>query len=170
MWATAMYAAYTCFHHRRPLNAILVVGLLLVANISMTLFPQLAYLVIFSLAALFLLIRFHTLDEQADWLRRRIGDPSAISGLYLRGGTIFIVAAVTGALLLTTVASSRPLAGMWTDMSGRLLEVSQAIERFLPQSGNTPSLGPSFGSDRRHPRLLAEQREPGPDRGGAVRH
>jgi hypothetical protein len=86
MWATGMYAAYTCFQHRRPLNAILVVGLLLVANVWMTLFPQLVYLVIFSLAALFLLIRFHTLEEQADWLRRRIGDPSAISRLYLRGG------------------------------------------------------------------------------------
>jgi transglutaminase-like putative cysteine protease len=147
MWATAMYAAYACFHHHRPLNAILVVGLLLVANVAMTLFPQLVYLVIFSLAALFLLIRFHTLEEQADWLRRRIGDPSAISGLYLRGGTIFIVGAVTGSLLLTMVASSAPLAGMWTGMSGRLIEWTRAIERFLPASGNAPSLGPSFGSE-----------------------
>jgi len=146
MWGTAMYAAYTCFHHRRPLNAILVVGLLLVGNIALTLSPQLVYLVIFTLAALFLLIRFHTLEEQADWIRRRIGDPGAISGLYLRGGTIFIVTAVSASLLLTTVASSAPLAGMWTGMTGRLIEWSQAIERFLPASGNAPSLGPAFGS------------------------
>jgi transglutaminase-like putative cysteine protease len=147
MWATAMYAAYTCFHHRRPLNAIIVVGLALVINVGMTLIPQLAYVVIFTLAALFLLIRFHTLEEQADWLRRRIGDPSAIGGLYLRGGTIFVVAAVTGALILTSVAASAPLAGMWTGMAGNLIEWSRAIERFLPASGNSPSLGPSFGSE-----------------------
>ncbi len=146
MWGTAMYAAYTSFGHRRPLQAIVVVGLLLIGNIWLTLYDQLAYLIVFSLAALFLLIRFHTLEEQADWVRRRIGDPSAISGLYLRGGTIFIVAAVTGALILTTLASSAPLAGMWTNMNGRLIEWSRAIERFLPSSGNTPSLGPSFGT------------------------
>ena len=62
--------------------------------------------------------RFHTFDEQADWLRRRIGDPSAIAGLYLRGGTLFIVAAVVGSLLLTNVAASAPLSGAWTDMGG----------------------------------------------------
>lgn len=146
MWGTAMFAAYASVHHRRPLGAIVVVGALLVGNIGLTLEQQLPYLVIFSMAALFLLIRFHTLDEQAEWVRRRIGDPTAIAGLYLRGGTIFIVAAVVSALILTTVASSQPLAGMWTGMNSRLIEWSQAISRFLPDSPNGPSLGPSFGS------------------------
>ena len=87
-------------------------GLLLIGNIWLTLDDHLAYLVAFSLAALFLLIRFHTLDEQADWVRRRIGDPAAIAGLYLRGGTIFIVAAVAGAFVLTTVARRRRSTGV----------------------------------------------------------
>lgn len=146
MWGTAMYAAFASFGQRRPLQAIVVVGLLLIGNIWLTLDDHIAYLIVFSLAALLLLVRFHTLDEQADWVRRRIGDPATIAGLYLRGGTIFIVAAVVGALVLTTLASSAPLAGMWTNMNGRLIEWSRAIERFLPASGNTPSLGPSFGS------------------------
>lgn len=146
VWGTAMYAAYASFGHRRPLHGIVVVGLLLTGNIWLTLDNHIAYLIVFTLASLFLLMRFHTLEEQADWVRRRIGDPAAIGGLYLRGGTIFIVAAVIGALVLTTVASSAPLAGMWTNMNGRLIEWSRAFERFLPSSGNTPSLGPSFGS------------------------
>ena len=146
VWGTSMFAAYAAFGHRRPLGGIILIGLLLVANISLTVREQLVYLVLFSLAALFLMIRFHTLEEQEDWLRRRIGDPTAISRLYLRGGTIFIVAAVTGSLLLTTVAASDPLAGMWTDMNGRLIELSRGIERYLPASGSGRALGPSFGS------------------------
>ena len=88
-----------------------MLGLLLIGNMSLTRNDQLIYLVVFSLASLFLLIRFHTFDEQADWLRRRIGDPAAISGMYLRGGSVFIGIAVVGSLLLTRVAASDPLAG-----------------------------------------------------------
>ena len=94
-------------------------------------------------------MRFHTFDEQSDWVRRRIGDPSAISGLYLRGGSIFIAMAVVGSLLLTNVAASAPLAGAWTDMGGRLLEWSRALEPFLPSSGSGRSIGPSFGPNAR---------------------
>lgn len=146
VWGSAMFASFAVFGHRRPLNAVLLVGFLLVGNMSLTTRDQLIYLVLYSLASLFLLIRLHTLEEQTEWLRRRIGDPSAIAGLYLRGGTVFITVAVVGALLLTTVAQSAPLAGAWTDVGGRVVEWSRSISRFLPQSGTGPSLGPSFGS------------------------
>jgi len=149
VWASSQFAAFAAFGHRRPLNAVIVIGLLLLANMSLTARDQLPHLVLFSVAALFLLVRFHTLDEQSDWLRRRIGDPSAISNLYLRGGTAFIVMAVSGSLLLTTVAASAPLAGAWTDVGGRLLEWSRAIEPFLPSSTTGRSIGPSFGQNAR---------------------
>jgi transglutaminase-like putative cysteine protease len=147
VWGSSQFASYAAFGHRRPLNAVIVIGLLLLANMSLTENDQLLYLVLFSVSALFLLVRFHTFDEQADWLRRRIGDPSAISGLYLRGGTVFIVSAVMGSLLLTNVAASAPLAGAWTDVGSSLLEWSRAIERFLPSGGSGRPLGPSFGTD-----------------------
>ena len=98
-WATAMYASYTTFGHRRPLNAIVLVGIVLVANMGFTYRNQLTLLVLFSLAALFLLIRYHAFDEESEWLRRRIGDPSAVSALYLRGGSVFIAVAVVGSLV-----------------------------------------------------------------------
>jgi len=145
VWASSQFASYAAFGHRRPLNAVIVIGLLLLANMSLTVLPQLPYLVLYSVAALFLLVRFHTFDEQSDWMRRRIGDPSAISGLYLRGGTVFIAAAVSGSLLLTNVAASDPLSGAWTDVGSRLIELSRAIEPFLPSSGSGRSIGPSFG-------------------------
>jgi transglutaminase-like putative cysteine protease len=144
-WATSQFASYAAFGHRRPINAVVVVGSLLLANMSLTVRDQLTYLVIFSIASLFLLVRFHTLDEQADWLRRRIGDPTAISALYLRGGTVFIIAAISGSLLLTNAASSAPLAGAWTDVGARVIEWGQFLERFLPASRSSRSLGPTFG-------------------------
>jgi transglutaminase-like putative cysteine protease len=148
-WGTAQFASYATFGHRRPINAVVVVGLLLLANMSLTLRDQLTLLVIFSVASLFLLVRFHTLDEQGDWLRRRIGDPSAISALYLRGGTVFIIAAITGSLLLTNAAKSAPLSGAWTDVGARLVEWGQWLQPFLPDSGSGRSIGPTFGDTAR---------------------
>jgi transglutaminase-like putative cysteine protease len=145
VWGTSQFASYATFGHRRPINAVVVIGLLMLANMALTLRDQLVYLVIFSIAGLFLLVRFHTLDEQADWIRRRIGDPTAISALYLRGGTVFIIAAITGSLLLTSAASSKPLAGAWTDIGARVLEWGQFLERFLPSTRSGRPIGPSFG-------------------------
>ena len=73
---------------------------------------QIWFLVLFSLAALFLLTRLHALDERATWIRRRIGDPATVGSLYLRGGTVFIMIAVFGSLALTATARSAPLAGL----------------------------------------------------------
>jgi transglutaminase-like putative cysteine protease len=144
VWGSAQFASYATFGHRRPINAVVVIGLLLLANMSLTINNQLSILVAFSVASLFLLVRFHTLDEQGDWLRRRIGDPAAISALYLRGGTVFIIAAITGSLALTVTASSAPLAGAWTDVGGRLVEWSQWLQPYLPDSGTGRSIGPTF--------------------------
>ena len=94
-----------------------------------------------------LLIRFHALDEQAEWLRRRIGDPAAISGIYLRGGSIFIVLAVVGSLFLTKAAASAPLAGAWDGVSDTVIEASRSLAKFLPGGANSRNLGNEFGDD-----------------------
>jgi transglutaminase superfamily protein/transglutaminase TgpA-like protein/uncharacterized protein DUF4129 len=143
-WGTATFASFTTFGHGRPLNAIVVVGLVLLVNMSLTFRDQLVYLVLYSLASLFLLIRYHVLEEQAEWIRRRIGDPASISSIYLRGGTLFIVAAIGGSLLLTSVASSDPLRGAWGGLSGGLIELSRSIQRYLPTGENSRSFGADF--------------------------
>jgi len=145
-WATSMYAAYTTFGHRRPLNAIVLVGIVLVANMGFTYQNQLMLLVLFSLAALFLLIRFHAFDEESEWLRRRIGDPSAVSALYLRGGSVFIAIAVVGSLFLTNTASSSPLAGAVREVGDQLVVLGRDFQRFLPTGGANRPLGVQFGS------------------------
>ena len=113
MWATGQFASYSVFGHRRPLNAVVVLGLLLVANMALTSRDrdELAYLIAFTAGSLFLLIGMHAFDERATWIRRRIGDPSTISSLYLRGGTVFILIAVVGSMLLTRPGRLEPAGG-----------------------------------------------------------
>jgi transglutaminase-like putative cysteine protease len=140
-WGTGQFAASAVFRHRRPLSAVVVIGAIVIANMAATLRNQLSYLILFSLASLFLLIRLHALDESATWARRRIGDPTAVRAIYLRGGTIFIILAVVGSLVLTATAKSAPLAGAWDELKPALLDVSAAIARFLPVGGDNRGIG-----------------------------
>lgn len=150
VWGTAQFAAYAVFGHRRPLNAVVVVGLVLVANMALTSRDQLAYLVTFAGASLFLLIGMHAFDERATWIRRRIGDPGTISALYLRGGTVFIVAALLGSLVLTQRAASAPLAGAWAGVDDQLIDFGETIGRLFPVGGEVRSgAGVNFGSTAR---------------------
>jgi len=146
-WANGQFAAAAVFRHGRPIGPIIVLGAILVANMSATVHDQLWFLVLFTMASLFLLIRLHALDERATWLRRRIGDPTTVSSLYLRGGTVFILIAVFGALTLTASARSAPLAGFWDDAKPALVDISQWLQRIVPAAPDSRSLGvPSFGA------------------------
>lgn len=141
VWATGQFASFAVFRHRRPFSAVVVIGTILIANMAATVRDQLGYLIVFSLAGLFLLIRLHALDEQSTWLRRRIGDPATVGSFYLRGGTVFILAAVLGSLALTATARSAPLAGAWEDVKPWLLDVSAAVQRFLPAAVDSRGIG-----------------------------
>jgi transglutaminase-like putative cysteine protease len=145
VWATSMFASYAVFGHHRPLSAVVVVGVILVADLSLTFPPQLSFLVLFSVAALLLLIRSHVYDEQSEWVRRRIGDPASISSVYLRGGAAFVTAAVAAAVFLTYTAASAPLAGAWDGVEDGLIGISQSVSRFLPTGGSTRPIGLAFG-------------------------
>jgi transglutaminase-like putative cysteine protease len=145
-WANGQYAASAVFRQGRPIGPIVVLGTVLVANMSATVHEQIWFLVLFSTAALFLLTRLHALDERATWIRRRIGDPAIVGSLYLRGGTVFIVIAIFGSLALTATARSAPLAGFWDDARPALVGISQWLQRIIPPAPDSRSLGvPSFG-------------------------
>ncbi len=150
VWATMQFAAYAVFGHRRPLSAVVIVGLVLLANMALTARDQLTYLIAFTAASLFLLVEMHAFDERATWLRRRIGDPSQISALYLRGGSLFIVIAMTGSLLLTQRAASAPLAGAWDGVDDQLIRIGEELGRLFPVGGDfRGGGGVNFGSTAR---------------------
>lgn len=158
VWATSMFASYAVFGHHRPLSAVLVVGVILVANMSLTYNDQLLYLVLFSVGSLLLLIRSHVFDEQSEWLRRRIGDPASISSVYMRGGAAFIAVAVTSSFVLTQTAASAPLAGAWDGVEDGLIGLSQSVSRFLPTGGSTRAIGLAFGPNTRVEQLWTTDR------------
>ncbi|MBA2382409.1 MAG: transglutaminase domain-containing protein [Chloroflexi bacterium] len=144
-WANGQFAASAVFRHGRPIGAIIVLGTILVANMSAT-YQEVWFLVLFSMAALFLLTRLHALEERATWIRRRIGDPTTVGSLYLRGGTVFIAMAIFGSLVLTATARSAPLAGFWDEARPTLVDISQWLQRIIPANPNSRGLGvPSFG-------------------------
>jgi hypothetical protein len=146
IWASGILAATATIRRRRPLDAVIVCGVLLLTDMALTAHEQLQILVVFSIASLTLLLRTHVFEEQLTWVRRRIGDPVAVGGLYLQGGAAFVGAAVLGALVLTGSASSAPLQGMWADVPQRLAELSRILQRFAPTGGDTRGIGAvSFG-------------------------
>ena len=134
VWGTMQFASYAVFGHRRPLSAVVVVGIVLLLNMALTV-DQLGYLVAFTAVSLFLLIEMHAFDERATWIRRRIGDPSQIATLYLRGGAVFILVAMAGSLLLTQRAASAPLAGAWSGMDDQFIRFAQDFGRLFPVGG-----------------------------------
>ena len=141
-WGTGQFASYAVFGHHRPLNAVIIAGVALVINMSLTRAEQLNILIWFSLAALFLLIRMHALDEKSTWLRHRLGETGSLSGTYLRAGSAFIGVAVVGALLLTTTASSAPLAGLGRGLDERLVEWTQGLEAVFRGGGLGTRISP----------------------------
>jgi transglutaminase-like putative cysteine protease len=147
-WGTAQFASTAVFRHHQPLGAVTVVGAVLIANMVPTQHNQLWFLVGFSVAALLLLARLHALDQQAIWTRRRIGDPTAIRAIYLRGGSVFVSVAVLGALTLTATARWSPLADAWDDLKPYLQDLGGAVERFLPTLEEARGIGgPRFGQE-----------------------
>jgi transglutaminase-like putative cysteine protease len=140
-WGAGQLAGFTVFGHRRPLDAVVVVGLVILANMALTSHDQLSLLVLFSAAALLLLIRTHVFEEELTWARRKIGDPATVGQLYLRGGAAFVTAAVLGSIVLTATASSAPLQGVWADLPQHLQDVSQWLQKFAPPGGDPRPLG-----------------------------
>lgn len=150
-WAAGQFGAYAVFGHHRPLNAVVVIGLILITNMALTSLDQLGFLVVFSAAALFLLIGMHAFDERMTWVRRRIGDPAELSGLYLRGGSVFVALTLVGSLVLTDRAASAPLGGAWDNLDERLIELGADLQRYLPAGGAQRGGTVSFTATTRIP-------------------
>jgi transglutaminase-like putative cysteine protease len=148
IWGAGQLAGFSIFGHRRPLDVVVVLGLVLLGNMALTTHNQLPLLIGFSAAALLLLIRTHVFEEEVTWARRKIGDPAAVGQLYLTGGATFVSAAVIGAFVLTITASSAPLQGAMQDFPRYLQSLYQLVQKIAPPGGDPIGLGVvTFGND-----------------------
>jgi transglutaminase-like putative cysteine protease len=133
VWGTSMFASTAVFRHRRPLPAIVSLGLLLVVNMAVTPADQLRYLVLFCGAALLLLVRLHAVDEQAAWLRARLGDPRPVRSHTIRAGSGFVLAALIGSFVLTQTAASAPLeSSLPDDLETGIVDFGRELSAFFP--------------------------------------
>jgi transglutaminase-like putative cysteine protease len=134
LWATGQFASYSVFGHGRAMPAVASLGTAMIVNVGLTRQEQLGLLVLFTAAALLLLVRMHAVDEKADWVRRRIGDPSPLTALTLRAGTLFVVVAVLAATALSASAHSAPLQSFWTDagLQNHMIGVGRELQRWFP--------------------------------------
>lgn len=148
IWGAGQLAGFSVFGHRRPLDAVVVLGLVLIGDDALTGHDQLPLLIAFTAASLLLLIRTHVFEEEVTWTRRKIGDPHAVGQLYLNGGAMFVTAAILGAVALTFTASSAPLQGAMQEFPRYFQSLSSWIQRFAPTGGDPVGIGVvAFGKD-----------------------
>lgn len=143
-WATAQHASYALFAHGRPLAAILVPGILLVTNMLVAIDVPFVHLVVFTVAALLLLVRMNAVDQQELWSRRRIGEAGSVAALSMRTGVAYVTVTVAAAVVLAQVGTSAPLAGAWTGVGERLQEVALTLNDWFNLAPATRYQGDPF--------------------------
>jgi transglutaminase-like putative cysteine protease len=137
VWGTAQAASYDIFGYHRGVNGVLLVAVVLVANMALTANNQYLALVLFSATALVLLLLAHAADERSGWLRHRIWRGRDLQSPHMQGGLAFASMAVLGALVLTMVASSAPLASVARDPGGQLQNAFSWLGGYLPNGGTS---------------------------------
>lgn len=148
MWVTAFMAAYTIYRHHRVLDAILLVGAALIANMSATLTDLFGYLVLFMLAALLLWLRAALIGREEGWQRRRVNENVEVPAAIMRSGVLFIVGSITLAWMLTTVAVAAPLTSVWNNLDNTWTDVRDRLDGVFGGLSNPEARirGTTFGS------------------------
>ncbi|MDQ3493000.1 MAG: transglutaminaseTgpA domain-containing protein, partial [Chloroflexota bacterium] len=131
VWAIGQFAAFNIFRRGRAMPAVVAAGLGLLINMSITIRFQYAHLIIFSAAAMLLLVRMNLLTQREGWRMRRIGDAGYVSGLFMRGGLAFVLLTLSGSIVLAATASSAPLANAWRNADEHLLSIGLEVNRWV---------------------------------------
>lgn len=131
IWAVGQFAAFNIFRRGRAMPAVVAAGLALLINMSITVRFQYVHLIIFSAAAMLLLVRMNLLTQREGWRRRRIGDAGYVSGLFMRGGLAFVLLTLSGSIVLAATASSAPLANAWRNADEHLLTIGTEVNRWV---------------------------------------
>ena len=123
MWVTAFIAAYTIYRHHRVIDAILLVGVTLIINMSATYTDLFGFIVLFSVAALLLWLRSALVVREERWQQRSVAEHADVRASMLNSGIAFIVGSIALAWILTTVAVAAPLTGAWSNLDGTWSEL-----------------------------------------------
>ncbi len=150
MFATAFMAAHATYRDHRVLDAIVLLGAALIANMSATFTDLFGFLLLFVSAALLLWLRATLADRRDGWQRRRVSENVEVPEAIMRSGVIFAAGSVALAWILTSVAVAAPLTEAWRSLDGAWVGLRDQMDGVLgsltnPQSRITgSSFGPSF--------------------------
>ena len=148
MWSTGFTAAYAVFRYHRVLDAILLMGAALIANMSATLTNLFGHLLLFVVAALLLWLRTSLVTRQDGWQRRRVNETLEVPPAIMRSGIIVAGLSVLLAWTLTSVAVAAPLTGAWRNLDGVWTDVRDQVEGVFGGLTNSQARisGNTFGS------------------------
>ncbi len=148
MWATAFTASYVVYRYHRVLDAILLLGAAIVANMSATITNLFVNLLLFVSAALLLWLRAALVTRQDGWQRRRVNENLEVPASIMRSGIVFAAGSVALAWVLTSVAVAAPLTGAWRSFDGVWTDVRDQFEGVFGGLTNPQARisGSSFGS------------------------
>ena len=147
-WATAQFASYAVFGHRRPVVGIVVPGVFLVVNMLIAAAVGLSFLIVYTGAALLLLVRFNLVEQREAWVRRRIGEASDVGTVAARSGIAIVSAAIVAAMFLSSIGSSAPLAGLWITFQGRAQDVALRVNDWFNLSPAVRFQGDPFSTSQ----------------------
>lgn len=147
MFATVFIAAHAVYRHHRVRDAILLLGIAMVANMSATYTDLFNLLIVFVAAALLLWLLGTLADRREGWQRRRVSETVEVTPAILRSGVAFAVGSVALAWALTSVAVAAPLSSAWQSLDDTWISVRDSFEGAFSTLTNPHSRigGTTFG-------------------------
>ncbi|MCC6617400.1 MAG: transglutaminase domain-containing protein [Chloroflexi bacterium] len=147
LFTTAFTAAHAVYRHNRVLDAIVLLGVVMVANMSATYTDLFGLLIVFVVAALLLWLLGTLADRREGWQRRRVSETVEVTPAIMRSGVIFAAGSVALAWALTSVAVAAPLSSAWQGLDDTWISVRDSFEGAFSSLTNPHSRigGTTFG-------------------------
>ncbi|MEZ4597509.1 MAG: hypothetical protein R3C32_12220 [Chloroflexota bacterium] len=139
-WTTGAYAAISVGRHARASGAIVPIGTMLLVPVLLAEWRgqeegQLLWLAVGVASALLLLLRLNLERQRVRWLRRHVTGGRAVGRAFLGAGALLVGVVTTGAVTLTAVGGSTPLAAGWERLGGMLGDIGVEVGRLRPSAG-----------------------------------
>ncbi len=131
LWGAGIFCAFLVFRYHRAAPALLLSGLILLVNVSITIHDQYVYVIAYTIAALLLIVRLNVLQQIHSWRLLDLGDLGEVSTTFMRNGAVFVGVAIVASTVLAANASSAPLSGAWRSADEQLLDIGTTVSRWL---------------------------------------
>jgi hypothetical protein len=131
VWGAGQFTAFTIFRRHQAAPAILLAGLVMLINVSLTVHEEYLHLVVFVLAALLLVMRLNLFEQMGEWQSRGMRELGELSSSFVRNGAVMVAIVIGASVVLAANASSAPLSRAWNNVDDQLLEVGADVNRLL---------------------------------------